>query len=355
MSDEKTEEPSEKKLTDARRDGETSKSQDLPFAAILFSAAIGFSLGGPVMTEQLRLLLRMGLDVANAQSENFSYTDALVTAGMRGLALCLPIALLAALISAAVIAAQVGLQLAFKPLELKFNSINPASGLKRIFSMRSMIELAKTVVKACILGTVLWKTVLILMPLLIGVVYQPILGLDSIAWGALCKMLAISAVVFLVIGTADFAIQRWLFIRDHRMSKDEVKRENKESNGNPEIKQELRKLSKELANAPQKSHVGQANVVVVNPTHYAVALRYAPEECGLPRVIAKGTDEEARVIRELATLHGVPIVGNPPLARALYLVALEETIPEPLFDAVAAVLAWVDDMGKGHTTAVNPA
>jgi len=180
---------------------------------------------------------------------------------------------------------------------------------------------------------------------MVGVVYEPIGSIDSIAWGTLCRVLGISGALYLVIGAADYGVQHWLFIRDHRMSKDEVKRENKNSEGDPHIKGQRRKLAREFASSDQQQPVKNASVVVVNPTHYAVALRYVPSESGLPRVIAKGVDAEARVIREEAARRGIPIVGNPPLARALYRVALEDAIPEPLFDAVASVLAWVESIG----------
>ncbi len=343
MSEEKTEQPSDKKLRDARRDGETSKSTDLPFAAILLCASLGFSLAGPQMAEQLRQLMLAGLDVKRAQND-LRVADAFTEAATHALFLVLPIVAVAALAAVVSLAAQVGLQTSFKPLELKFDAINPVSGLKRIFSVRSLIDLLKTVLKALLIGAVLYRTVMLLIPLVIGVVYQPLTALDDIAWGVLCKVFGVAGVLYAIIGVADYGIQYWLFLRDHKMSKDEVKRENKDSEGDPHIKNERRKLSREFANSEPNEPVANANVVVVNPTHYAVALRYDPGETGLPRVIAKGVDGDARVIREQAMRFGVPIVGNPPLARALFLVAVNDAIPEPLFDSVAAVLAWVEDM-----------
>jgi len=226
----------------------------------------------------------------------------------------------------------------------KGNRINPASGLKRIFSVRSLIDLLKAVLKALLIGAVLYRTGMLLVPLMLGAAYQPVDGLAAVAWGVLCKVFGVSGVLYAIIGVADYGVQYWLFIRDHKMSKDEVKREHKDSEGDPHIKQERRKIGREIANAAPNEPVANANVVVVNPTHYAVALRYDPDEAGLPRVIAKGVDDDARVIREQAMQYGVPIVGNPPLARALFLVAVNDAVPEPLFDSVAAVLAWVENM-----------
>lgn len=345
MADEKTEQPTDKKLRDARRDGETVKSTDLPFAAILLAASVGFTVAGPRMAGQLRVLMQRGLDVARMESPDVRLHDLLVEAATCALLLVLPIALAASISGVAALAAQVGLQISTKPLEPKFDAINPASGLKRIFSLRSLIDLAKTVIKAVVICAVLWKTIVLLMPLMIGVVYEPIGSIDAIAWGTLCKLFGIAGALYIVIGAADYGVQHWLFIRDHRMSKDEVKREHKNSEGDPHIKNQRRKIAREFASSDPQRPVKNASVVVVNPTHYAVALRYVPAECGLPRVIAKGADADARLIREEAARHGIPIIGNPPLARALYRVALDDSIPEPLFDAVAAVLAWVDNIG----------
>lgn len=355
MADEKTEEPSDKKLRDARRDGETVKSTDLPFAAILLVASIGFTVAGPHMADQLRLLMHHSLDVARMESSSVQMRDLLIEAAQCGVTLVLPVALAASITGIAAMAAQVGLQISTKPLELKFDAINPGAGLKRMFSMRSMIDLMKTVIKAVIISAVLWKTIVLLMPLMLGVAYEPIDGIDSIAWSTLCKLFGIAGTLYLAIGVVDYSVQHWLFIRDHRMTKDEVKREHKDSDGDPHIKGERRKLAREFASSAPQQPVKNATVVVVNPTHYAVALRYVPSECGLPRVIAKGVDADARLIREDATRLGIPIIGNPPLARALYRVTLDDSIPEPLFDAVAAVLAWVDEIGgrRGNAEVIN--
>jgi type III secretion protein U len=295
------------------------------------------------MAEQLRQLLLSGLDVKRAQ-DDLRVDDALIDAATHWLILVLPVVAVAGLAAAGALVAQVGLQTSFKPLELKFDAINPASGLKRIFSLRSLIDLLKTVLKALLIGAVLVRTGMLLVPLMLGVVYQPVGGLADVAWGVLCKLFAVAGVLYAIVGMGDYAIQHWLFIRDHKMSKDEVKRENKDSEGDPHIKNERRRLGREFATAPPNESVANANVVVVNPTHYAVAVRYAPDEYPLPVVIAKGMDEAALQMRRDAQSAGVPIVGHPPVARALYKVELDEPIPDELFEAVAAILRWVDSL-----------
>lgn len=346
MSDEKTEEPTEKKLKDARNDGETVKSTDLSFALLLLAASLGFSFAGPAMGDHLRALLHLALDVQSANREDFDARRAIAGIGIQALLLSLP--LVAAVIAATVaVAAQVGFQISFKPLEPKFSAINPGTGLKRMFSMRSFIDLAKMLVKASIILAALWKTLLALVPLIVGVAYEPLSDLIQISWTALCRLFAVGGVLYLVIGAADWGVQHWLFIRDHRMSKDEVKREHKESEGDPQLKGKRKQVAREIVESNPDKRVAGAQAVIVNPTHYAVAVRYMPDEFDLPRVVAKGIDADAMEIRRMAERHGVPIVRNPPLARTLYRVALDEAIPETCFKAVAAVLAWVEDMGAG--------
>jgi type III secretion protein U len=243
--------------------------------------------------------------------------------------------------------AQVGPIVSFEAIEIKFDKLNPVEGLKKIFSVRSLIDFAKMVVKAVALGSVVWVMVKDMVPLLVGAAYLPPLGIGSIGWTAMLKLLGAAAIVFIVVGPVDFGIQKWLFVRDQKMSKDEVKREHKESEGDPQLKGKRKQLAQEMANSAPEKRVPGASVVVTNPTHYAVALRYEPGgEYPVPVVVAKGIDAEAMLIRGLAERHAVPIVGNPPLARALHLMEIDSPVPENLFDSVAAVLRWVQVVKK---------
>ncbi|SDI39821.1 type III secretion system export apparatus subunit SctU [Paraburkholderia phenazinium] len=344
MADEKTEEPTEKKLRDARNDGETVKSPDLVFALLLIAASLGFAVAGPAMGVHLRTIVQLALDVRSADQPSFDLRHTLTgMATQAALLMFLPVA--ATLVTAiAALAAQVGFQVSLKPLEPKFSAINPGAGLKRMFSMRSFVDLAKMLVKTAIISAALWKTLLALAPLIVGVAYEPVPDLIQISWSALCRLFAVGGVLYLVLGVADYAVQQWLFIRDHRMSKDDVKREHKDSEGDPHLKGKRKQVAREIVESNPEKKVAGAQAVIVNPTHYAVAVRYMPDEFDLPRVVAKGVDADALEIRRMAMRHGVPIVRNPPLARALYLVPLDNAIPEACFKAVAAVLAWVEDL-----------
>jgi type III secretion protein U len=242
---------------------------------------------------------------------------------------------------------QVGMHISFEPVMPKLDSVSPASGLKRIFSVRSLFELLKMVIKATIIGLVLWRTVLWVFPLMMRGVYDPLDQLAALLWFALMRLLGIGFVLYLVIGAGDYLIQRWTFLRSQRMSKDEVKQERRNSEGDPKIKSERKKRARELMRGTGvgPAMIARSNALIVNPTHYAVALRYVPDEYPLPVVLAKGRDAEALRLRQAAMQYEVPIVANPPVARALHEIDINAPIPEHMFEVVAAILRWVDAIG----------
>jgi len=341
MSDEKTEKPTQKKLDDARKKGQSPKSQDVNAAAGVLGLLIYLMVMGETMLNQMSrsvlLAIERGTQVHNDADLLAIAADVLQTSLMT----VLPIVIAAVVLGLVSAFAQVGAIVSFEPLEPKFEKLNPAEGLKKIFSVRSLIDFAKMVIKAVALGVVVWIMVKDMVPLLVGAAYLPPLGIGAIGWSSLLKLLGAAAVVFIVIGPVDFGLQKWLFIRDQRMSKDEVKREYKENEGDPQLKGKRKQLAHEMVNSAPQKRVPGASVVVTNPTHYAVALLYDPITTPLPTVVAKGMDAEALRIRGLAEQHHVPIVGNPPLARSLHTLEIDEPIPEHLFEAVAAVMRWV--------------
>ncbi|MCA8155132.1 type III secretion system export apparatus subunit SctU [Burkholderia contaminans] len=349
MSDEKTEQPTDKKLEDARKDGEVARSTDFADALSMAGALIALVATVPLFRDGLHELVSIPLSfVAQDRTLERMHAD-LFRLGATALKLIVPCVFAAALASTAGSVAQAGFRIAAKPVTPNLQTVNPASGIKRIFSAKSLIDCAKMVVKAILLGWVMWQSIKWLFPLVVGSIYQPLGGLSLMFWDMLAKLGAISVGIFLLVGAVDIKLQRFLFIKKMKMSKDEVKREHKEQEGSPELKGERRRLARELASTPPKPRVGLANVLVVNPTHFAVAVRYAPDEHPLPVVIAKGMDADAASLRRAARDAGVPIIGNPPVARALYKVTLNQPIPEELFETVAAILRWVDAIGSPST------
>jgi type III secretion protein U len=250
------------------------------------------------------------------------------------------------------LAPQTGLKISLQSVMPKFTSISPGSGLQRIFSMNSAIDLAKMVFKAAILLAVMWQTIKGAMPVVASSLDQSVPQLIGVLWSVLMHVVVVALGVFIAIGAFDYKLQKWLFIRKNRMSKDEIKREHKESEGNPEVKGERKRMARELSQEGPKGGVSRANVVVVNPVHYAVALRYDPKEFPLPVVLAKGVDDQALLLRRYAMQARVPIVANPPVARMLHKVPVNQPIPEDLFEVVAAILRWVD--GLAPQTAHTP-
>lgn len=345
MSDEKTEEPTDKKLEDAREKGQSHQSQDINAAANLVTATLCLALAAGMSVDHLGALVALAVQNGAAARDDTDMNAIAFEMARHGLSIVLPFLVASVTIAVVTGFLQVGLVVSFEPVAFKFEKVDPVAGLKKLFSLRSLIDFGKMLVKACVLGAVVFVITRSLLPLLIGSAMQSPHGMALLAWSALLKLCGAAALVFVVIGPVDHALQRWLFVRDQRMSKDEVKREHKDAEGDPQIKSARRQLAREMANSNPKARVPDASVVITNPTHYAVAIKYLPGVTPLPVVLAKGADAEAMLIRAIAGEHRIPIVGNPPLARALFKVPLDEAVPEELFEAVAAVLRWVGTVG----------
>ncbi len=341
MSGEKTEQPTKKKLDDARKKGQSPKSQDVNAAVSVVGLMVVLMVMAETMFDRLSKImeqaLRQGLLVRSNDALLALMADTLKSA----VGTVLPVVLASVALGALAAFAQVGVNISFDPVSPKFDKLNPAEGLKKLFSVRSFIDFLKMVVKAVALAAVLWVLIKGMVPLLVGATYFDPRGVGVMAWTTMIKLLAAGSVVFIVVGPVDFGLQLWLFKRDQKMSKDDIKREHKESEGDPQLKGQRKQLAQEMATSPPEKRVPGASVVVTNPTHYAVALRYEPGETALPIIVAKGMDAQAMRIRAIAEQAGVPIVGNPPLARALHKLNLDDPVPEELFESVAAVLRWV--------------
>lgn len=348
MSDEKTEEPTHKRLQDAKKKGQHAKSQDAALAlqllgmTVCLSAAAGFSLSA------LRSVVTRTLDAIGTVSADTELMPFIVGALGDMLLALAPFLGASVLLGIAGQLMQVGFNVSFEPVTPNFDKLNPASGLKKIFSMKSVIEFVKTLLKAIALTAVVYMLITDLLGTLVASAYLPPAAASEVGWDSLIKLFWGAVIVLVAIGPVDYGLQHFLFIKDQRMSKDEVKRDYKETEGDPLIKSKRKQLAYELANSAPRQTVPKASVVVTNPTHYAVALHYEAGRTALPVVVAKGADAQAAEIRRIAEEHQVPIVSDPPLARALYLVPLREPIPRHLFEAVAGILRWVQAIKAGQ-------
>ncbi|HEU4459590.1 MAG TPA: type III secretion system export apparatus subunit SctU [Methylibium sp.] len=360
MSDEKTEEPTDKKLQDARKQGQVAKSQDLAMAISSGGMVLLLSASASMTWDRLGAIFERSFsEVPKVVGGDFVHLYAVMLQLLADTAMAiLPFVACSVLLGVLANMGQTGVLLSFEAVSLKFEKLNPADNLKNMVSVKSLVELGKSVVKAIVLGWVLWILIRDLTPLLVGSSYVDPVSIGRIAWEAILKLMFASVILFIVIGPVDYGIQKWLFLKDQRMTKDEIKREHKDAEGDPELKGKRKQIAQEMIESPPERTVPGASVVVTNPTHYAVALRYEAGETPLPIVVAKGVDGEAMRIRRIAEEHGIPQVQDPPLARALHKLEINDAVPESLFEAVAAVLRWVMVVrsvgGKGAPAAQPP-
>ncbi len=352
----RTEQPTRKRLDQARKRGQVPRSIELSSAAVtLSSAAILLGLGGTV-AGQLAGVMRAGLVVSAQEALDPATMIAdLGTAATRALWACVPVLGMTLIAALAAPLATGGWNFAPEALAAKFERLDPLTGLKRMFSTRSLVELAKALAKFGLVGLVAVLMLRALMPQLLG------LGSTSVTQGiahagALCvQTLVALAAALAVIAALDVPYQLWQHTEQLKMSREEVREEVKESEGSPETKGRIRALQQALARGRMMQAVPKADVVITNPTHVAVALRYDDSRMRAPIVVAKGVDLVAARIREVAAEAGVPLVAAPALARALHrTVDIGREIPAGLYIAVAQVLTYVYQVRDARTHGRTP-
>jgi len=340
---ERTEPPSPKRLERAREEGQLARSHELSTFAVLLAAAGGLWLMGASLMGQLSGVVKSGLRLERA----LAFDPALMLLRLQqqavdALLALLPLFLLllvAALVSPLLLN---GWLFTLKSLQPNFRRLNPAQGIGRVFSLRGLVELAKAVAKTLVIGGVaawvMWHQKEAVFSLAAQSVDSGIAHLGKLlGW----SFLVIVGSMILIVAI-DVPFQLWDHGRKLRMTREELRREAKETEGDPQVKARIRSLQREAARRRMMAEIPKADVVVTNPAHYAVALRYHGDAMRAPKVVAKGAHLLAVRIRELAAEHRVPILEAPPLARALYRhTELGDEIPETLYTAVAEVLAYV--------------
>lgn len=333
----------ERKLQKARSDGQAARSRDLSHLAILGTGALALLVLAPWFVEYLQRALRQQL-VFNAAAVQMPGEMLSRLRTMAGVGL-LASAAFALLTSGAALLSAIGAGgwiFSLKPITPQFNRLNPLSGFANLFSKQQMANVAKMVLMTGILAAVAWNFMGRSIEQMAALVLQPSpLSLRHAGQWIVSGMSLLLLVVFLF-AVIDVPLQAFFFKSRLKMSHEEVKQEHKESDGNPQLKGRQRQRAREIADGASIAAVPKADFVVMNPTHYAVALKYDEASMGAPQVVSKGTDLLAFRIRELAQQHGVPVLQSPMLARALYAHAeLEQPIPAQLYTAVAQVLAYV--------------
>ncbi len=333
----------ERKLQKARSDGQAARSRDLSHLAILGVGAMALLGLMPWFIEYLKRALRQQLvfDAATVQATG-AMQERLQTIAGVGVLASLAFALLT---SAAVLLAAVGAGgwiFSWKPIAPQFNRLNPLSGFANLFSKQQLTNVSKMVLMTAILSFVAWRYMNGSIEKMAQLVLQPSPMSLGHAGQWIVSGVSLLLLVVFVFAVVDVPLQAFFFKQRLKMSHEEVKREHKDSDGNPQLKGKMRQRAREIADRASITAVPKADFVVMNPTHYAVALKYDEASMGAPQVVAKGTDLLAFRIRELAQQHGVPVLQSPMLARALYAHAeLEQPIPAQLYTAVAQVLAYV--------------
>lgn len=339
----KTEDPTPKKLEEARKKGQVPLSREINNWVMLVAGTIVVIGMGPAMMEDMTIIMRQYLDgTADLPSVpggmGYVVVDALREI-LKALALPLLFLMAAAFIGAF---AQVGPLFAPEIIKMDLSKVSPLKGFSRLFSMRSIMEFVKGILKLAIVTIV---GIIIIKPYLTGIEHMVGLpvptAMDEMKSLVTSLMIGILVVVFIIAGL-DLLYQRHEHMKKMRMTKQELKDEYRQSEGDPHIKAKLRQLRQEKARARMMQNVPNADVVITNPTHYSVALKYDPEKDDAPIVIAKGVNEVALRIRQVAREHNITILPNPPLARVLFeSVEIDDAVPSQHYKAVAEIISYV--------------
>ena len=354
-SQEKTEEPTERKISKAREEGQIARSQEVAIAAsVIIVAAYLFVFGTLIFSRLSDVMIDLYTFDAALLSDQNRILTALYVSIERGLVAILPLMAFALLTVLAFSGLVGGYNFSFKAVAPKLNKLNPLTGLKRIFSMRSIVELLKALLKFLLVGGIAFLLIaesvddfaqISLMSL------RP--GLSSSA-EIIAAAFFIVACGLIVIAAIDAPYQIYQHSQKLKMSLKEVKDERKETDGSPEVKQKIREKQRQASFARMMEAVADADVVITNPEHFAIALSYDPTADEPPKVVAKGADLVALRIKERSKEEGVPFFESPMLARALYFTTeLDQFIPEPLFEAVAQVIAYVFNLSTAQSAVKN--
>ena len=343
---EKTEQATPKRIEKARQDGDVPRSRELGTVMLLLAAGFGILMMGESMNAALKRSLSSGLSFDRATAFDPAYLMANIAESILDLLITFaPFALLLVIVAIGSPAFIGGWLFSGKALGPKFSKLNPIKGVANLISKNSAIELVKSILKAILVGSVSY--------MVISSDIDPILSLSSLPVktsigeiGTLMQTGFLSIVsALIIIAAIDVPYQLYQHAHKLKMTKEEIRQEMKELEGNPEIKARVRQQQREMAKRRMMSEIPNADVVVTNPTHYAVAIKYKDNDMGAPIVVAKGADVLALKIREIAAEHNIMTLESPKLARALFAHAeLESEIPEALYSAVAEILAYVFQM-----------
>ena len=352
FADEKTEAPTPRRRQEARKDGNVAKSQDLTAAFMLLAGVIALKIFGMRVLIGLKQLIEVSLTCNQIDNPTkaddlgglFTYTGYMFVTAL------MPLVLAVTAVGLVVVVSQVGFFVTPKPLQPNLSKLSPLKGVKNMFNARAGMRLVMSLCKITMLATLAVFIIIDDLPLIIQIgdlqVGQAFTASASLLFSLALKL----AALLLILGIIDYSFQKWQREKDLRMTKQELKDEMKQMEGDPLTKQRRTRVARQLAMQRIAQAVPKADVIVTNPTHFAVALEYKAEQMNAPRVLAKGADFMAIRIKQIAVSHGIPIVERKPLARALYFgVDVGQEIPPEHYNAVAEILAYVYRLGTRKT------
>jgi flagellar biosynthesis protein FlhB len=339
---EKSEKPTAKRLSEARKRGNVPKSREVNASITCLGGGLAIYFSIDLIYYHTSQLLRelWGGGFQAALETNISQ-NLFIQVSTHFFLMIAPVLIAITILAVAVNLAQVKFLLAWEAIKPNLSRLNPLQGLKNLWSLRSLVELGKSVFKLTIVAYVVYLVIQKESQFFFPLVHMELIDIARITGSVAIKILVYASILMLSLSILDFYYQRWQFQKDQMMTKQEIKEEHKQSEGNPQIKSRIRSLQRALARQRMMAKVPKADLIITNPTHYAVALAYN-KDMEAPKLLAKGRNLIAKRIIKIARRHQVPITQNPPLARALYLqVDVDQQIPVSLYRAVAKVLAYV--------------
>lgn len=345
---ERTEEATQQRRDDFRRRGQIAQTRELAPVLSLLGFALAFALMGSFFMQQMMGSYKSVYDyITPGELSKDSLFAMLTHLGVSTFFVLGPIFLLCFIFSMASSVLQVGFLVSEDAISPNFEKINPLEGFKRLFSWRSLIEGAKSLLKLAVISFAAYKVLAGTIDVIPKLVYLAPGEILTFSGQKIFDIMIGVGVILMLIAISDYFIQRYQLEEQMKMTKQEIRDEMKTREGDPLIKARIRKIQKEVSQRRMMADVPKADVIITNPTHIAIALKYAPEKYAAPILLAKGQDHVATRIREMATEHNIPIVENKPLARTMFkTVEVGQVIPRELFAAVAEILAYVFRMKR---------
>lgn len=345
---ERTEAPTPQRLREAKQEGRVARSVELNSAAILLTGAFLLSAFGSSLSNAMQGLMSDAITVMPTAEVSIGWVrDWFVEEALRIIPPLVGMLLVLMLVGVSVTLAQTGLMWAQKKIGFDFKRVNPLQGLKRIFSAQGVVEMLKALLKLVLVSWVAYSFLRSRIEDLL-VLNQMDLPSALSSYVELSLSLAFRVgTAYIILAVADYAYQRWEFMRSMRMSKQELKEEFKRTEGDPMLRGRIRQQQRRIAQTRMMANVPKANVIITNPTHYAIAIQYDGARMSAPKVLAKGAFEVAQKIVEIAKANNIPVIQNQPLARAMFReVEIDREIPQEFYVAVAEVLAYVFNLKK---------